>query len=89
MAEQDYYQALGVERDASAEQIKKAYRSLAMKHHPDRNPGDKTAESKFKVIQKAYQILSDPEKRRAYDQFGHAGVQGAGFGAGAVGMPVE
>ncbi len=61
MADQDYYQALGVARDATPEQIKKAYRSLAMKHHPDRNPGDKTAEDKFKVIQKAYEILSDPQ----------------------------
>lgn len=86
MAEQDYYQALGVARDATPEQIKKAYRSLAMKHHPDRNPGDKTAEEKFKVIQKAYEILSDVDKRRAYDQFGHAGVQGgAGFGGGGPG----
>jgi molecular chaperone DnaJ len=84
MADQDYYQALGVARDATPEQIKKAYRSLAMKHHPDRNPGDKSAEEKFKVIQKAYEILSDADKRRAYDQFGHAGVQGgAGFGGGA------
>ncbi len=87
MAEQDYYQALGVARDASADQIKKAYRSLAMKHHPDRNPGDKSAEDKFKVIQKAYEVLSDPEKRRAYDQFGHAGVQQGGMGgAGAAGF---
>lgn len=88
MAEQDYYQALGVARDASADQIKKAYRSLAMKHHPDRNPGDKAAEEKFKNIQKAYEVLSDPEKRRAYDQFGHAGVQGPGGmgGAGAAGF---
>lgn len=86
MAEQDYYQALGVARDATPEQIKKAYRSLAMKHHPDRNPGDKSAEDKFKVIQKAYEILSDEDKRRAYDQFGHAGVQGgAGFGGAGPG----
>jgi molecular chaperone DnaJ len=82
MAEQDYYQVLGVAKDASPEAIKKAYRSLAMKHHPDRNPDDKSAEEKFKSVQKAYEVLSNPEKRRAYDQFGHAGVQGAGMGGG-------
>lgn len=90
MAEQDYYQVLGVAKDASPDAIKKAYRSLAMKHHPDRNPGDKSAEEKFKTVQKAYEILSDADKRRAYDQFGHAGVQGGmggmGGGAGAAGF---
>ena len=73
MAKQDYYEALGVARNASEADIKKAYRRLAMKHHPDRNPGDKAAEAKFKEIQQAYDILSDAQKRAAYDQFGHAG----------------
>ena len=67
---QDYYTLLGVERDASEDQIKKAYRKMAMKYHPDRNPGDKVAEEKFKGISEAYDVLSDPEKRQKYDQFG-------------------
>jgi molecular chaperone DnaJ len=70
----DYYDSLGVNRDASDEDIKKAYRKLAMKHHPDRNPDSKDAEEKFKEIKEAYEILSEPEKRRAYDAYGHAGV---------------
>ena len=85
MAERDFYEVLGVERSASKEEIKKAYRKLAMKYHPDRNPGDAAAEEKFKEIQKAYDILSDEEKKAAYDQFGHAGVdpnRGGGGGAG-------
>ena len=69
-----YYEVLGVNRDASEEDIKKAYRKLAMKHHPDRNPDDKEAEGKFKEAKEAYEILTDPRKRAAYDQFGHAGV---------------
>lgn len=77
----DYYEALGVARSATAEEIKAAYRKLALQHHPDRNPGDKSAEEKFKEINEAYEILSAPEKRSAYDQFGAAGVSGAG-GAG-------
>ena len=78
---------LGVNRDASEEDIKKAYRKLAMKHHPDRNPDDKGAEEKFKEAKEAYEILSDAKKRAAYDQFGHAGVDpSAGFGAGARGF---
>ncbi len=82
MAKRDYYTVLGVNRDASDEDVKKAYRKLAMKHHPDRNPTDKTAEEKFKEAKSAYEILSDPKKRAAYDQFGHAGVDAtAGFGA--------
>jgi len=72
----DYYEILGVGREASAEDIQRAYRKLAMKHHPDRNPGDQEAESKFKEAAEAYEVLSDPEKRRLYDQFGHAGLRG-------------
>lgn len=78
----DYYEVLGVDKNASADEIKKAYRKLAMKYHPDRNPGDKAAEEKFKDINEAYEVLSDEDKRRNYDQFGHAGVDGQGFGTG-------
>ena len=79
----DYYTVLGVNRDASEDDLKKAYRKLAMKHHPDRNPEDKHAEEKFKEAKEAYEILSEPKKRAAYDQFGHAGVDAsAGFGGG-------
>jgi molecular chaperone DnaJ len=92
MAKKDLYEILGVARNASEADIKKAYRRLAMKHHPDRNPGDKSAEAQFKEIQQAYDILSDAQKRAAYDQFGHAGIDpsaaaGAGgfYGAGAAG----
>ncbi|KTD09062.1 molecular chaperone DnaJ [Legionella gratiana] len=74
MEKRDYYELLEVSRTASDAEIKKAYRKLAMKYHPDRNPGDSAAEEKFKEIQSAYSILSDPQKRSAYDQFGHAGV---------------
>ncbi len=84
MAKRDYYEVLGVNRDASDEELKKAYRRLAMKHHPDRNPDSNTAEDKFKEAKEAYEVLADPDKRAAYDQFGHAGVdQAAGMGAGA------
>ncbi len=85
MQQQDYYELLGVARDASDAEIKKAYRKLAMKHHPDRNPDDKSAEEKFKEVQKAYAILSDKEKRAAYDQFGHAGIDGMAGGHGGPG----
>jgi molecular chaperone DnaJ len=82
MAKRDYYTVLGVNRDASDEDIKKAYRKLAMKHHPDRNPNDKSAEEKFKEAKEAYEVLCDTKKRSAYDQFGHAGVDpSVGFGA--------
>ncbi len=77
----DYYEVLGLDRSASDEQIKKAYRQLAKKYHPDLNPGDKTAEERFKEVNEAYGVLSDPEKKSKYDQFGHAGVD-PNFGAG-------
>ncbi len=77
-SKRDYYEVLGVGKDASADEIKKAYRKLAVKYHPDKNPGDKEAEEKFKEAAEAYSILSDPDKKARYDQFGHAGVEGAG-----------
>ena len=88
MAKRDYYEVLGVERGADEAEIKKAYRRVAMKHHPDRNAGDAQSEEKFKEANEAYEVLSDPQKRSAYDQFGHAGVDGqgaGGFGGGAGG----
>ena len=79
MAERDYYEVLGVNRNASPEEIKRAYRKVALRYHPDKNPGDKTAEEKFKEASNAYDVLSDPEKRKIYDIRGHAGVHNAGF----------
>ena len=79
MPEKDYYEVLGVNKKASPEDIKRAYRKLAVKYHPDKNPGDKNAEDKFKEASNAYQVLSDPEKRKIYDIRGHAGVHDSGF----------
>jgi molecular chaperone DnaJ len=86
MAKRDYYEILGVNRDASDDEIKKAYRKLAMKFHPDRNPDNPKAEEQFKEAKEAYEILSDKQKRPAYDQFGHAGVDPAAGGQGGAGM---
>jgi molecular chaperone DnaJ len=87
MAKRDYYEVLGVARDANEEDLKKAYRKLAMKWHPDRNQGDKEAEAKFKELNEAYDVLKDAEKRAAYDRFGHAAFEGGGGpGAGAGGF---
>jgi molecular chaperone DnaJ len=82
VSKRDYYEILGVDRQASEQQIKSAYRKLALKHHPDRNPGDPAAEEQFKEAAEAYAVLADAEKRSLYDRFGHAGVSGAGAGAG-------
>lgn len=89
MAEQkrDYYEVLGLKKGASDDEIKKAFRKMAMKYHPDKNPGDKTCEEKFKEVNEAYGILSDPEKKKMYNQFGHAGVDpNAGFGGAGGGF---
>ncbi|TNC92798.1 molecular chaperone DnaJ [Thalassolituus sp.] len=89
MSKRDYYEVLGVSRDVDAKELKKAYRKLAMKYHPDRNPDDKEAEAKFKEATEAYEILGDEQKRGAYDRYGHAGVDpnaaGGGFGGGGGG----
>ena len=76
----DYYEVLGVDKNASEDELKKAYRKVAKKYHPDLNPGNAEAEAKFKEANEAYAVLSDAEKRRKYDQFGHAGFDGNGFG---------
>lgn len=90
MSKRDYYEVLGVSKDASESELKKAYRKLALKYHPDRNPGDEEAENKFKEAAEAYEVLGNKEKRQRYDQFGHAGVGGAagggGFGGGGMNM---
>lgn len=85
MAKRDYYEVLGVDKNATPEELKKAYRKLALQYHPDRNPGDKEAEEKFKEAAEAYDVLSNPDKKARYDQFGHAGVDGA-YGQGGMDM---
>src|SRR6266446_1797779 len=86
MAKRDYYEVLGIERTASDDDIKKAYRKLAVKYHPDKNPGDKTSEDKFKEIGEAYEALSEPQKRAAYDQYGHAAFEPTMCGGGPRGF---
>ncbi|MGZ6540248.1 MAG: DnaJ domain-containing protein, partial [Bacteroidia bacterium] len=81
MSKRDFYEILEINKNASADEIKKAYRKMAIKYHPDKNPGDKVAEEKFKEAAEAYEILSSPEKKQRYDQYGHAGLGGnGGFG---------
>ena len=75
----DYYDILGVSRNAAGDELKASYRKLALKYHPDRNPGDKEAEESFKEAAEAYEVLRDPQKRALYDQYGHAGLEGSGF----------
>src|SRR6201994_1205536 len=90
MAKRDYYDVLGVAKGADADEIKKAYRKMAIKYHPDKNEGDKAAEDKFKEAAEAYEVLSNPEKRQRYDQFGHAAnaqsANGGGYGGGSMNM---
>ena len=78
-AKRDYYEILGVDKHAAVDEIKRAYRKLAHKYHPDKNQGDKEYEEKFKEASEAYAVLSDPKKRATYDQFGHSGLEGGGF----------
>ncbi len=89
MEKRDYYEVLGVPRGATKEEIKKAYRKQALKYHPDKNPGDKKAEEKFKEAASAYEVLSNDEKRARYDRFGHEGVGSAGNNFGGAGMTME
>src|ERR1035437_2767698 len=90
MAKRDYYEVLGVGKDSSADEIKKAYRKKAIQYHPDKNPGDKQSEENFKEAAEAYEVLSNPEKKQRYDQFGHAAnasaVNGGGYGGGGMNM---
>jgi len=86
MAKRDYYEILGVDKNASQDDIKKSYRKIAIKYHPDKNPGDKDAEEHFKEAAEAYEVLSNPDKRAQYDRFGHSGMRGGGFGGGGMSM---
>ncbi|MDP3451623.1 MAG: DnaJ domain-containing protein, partial [Bacteroidales bacterium] len=87
MAKRDYYEVLGVSRDASADEIKKSYRKMAIKYHPDKNPGNKEAEDKFKEAAEAYDVLSNQDKKARYDQFGHSGLNGnGGYSGGGFSM---
>ena len=85
MTKRDFYEILGVSKSATADEIKKAYRKKAIEFHPDKNPGDKTSEEKFKEAAEAYEVLSDPQKKQRYDQYGHAGLGGAAGGGGGYG----
>src|SRR5258708_38779047 len=91
MSKRDYYEVLGVSKGASVEDIKKAYRKVAMQFHPDRNPGDKSAEEKFKEAAEAYEVLSDADKRAQYDRYGHAGLSNNGRGgfSGGAGLNID
>src|SRR5437016_6467209 len=91
MSKRDYYEVLGLEKGVGEEEIKKAYRKMAVKYHPDKNPGDKAAEEKFKELGEAYEVLSDAQKRAAYDQYGHAAFdrRAAGFGRSGFHDPFE
>jgi molecular chaperone DnaJ len=89
MSKRDYYEVLGVDRGADMEEIKKTYRKLALKYHPDRNPNDKTAEEKFKELSEAYEALSDPVSRGAYDQYGHAAFDSRSRGRGGFHDPTD
>ena len=84
MEKSDYYDLLGVQRDCGADKLKSAYRKLAMRYHPDRNPGDSKAEAKFKEINEAYEVLKDVNKRAAYDRYGHAAFEGGGSSGGGA-----
>ena len=87
MAKPDYYEVLGVDRSAQSGELKRSFRKLAMKYHPDRNPNDAEAEKKFKEVSEAYEVLQDDEKRAAYDQYGHAAFEGNSAGPGGPGGP--